>query len=119
MLAGRDQRLSRRPRGAERLDGLGRRGSDGRLAFWARERQLLVAIGDRAGLQQHRRHLRVAQKDQLVVAIDTGLRVDQDPSPAAHEFLGVVWRILQAALLQAAAEQLGEEKATAIIAVVA
>jgi len=38
---------------------------------------LLVAVDDRAGLEEDRRHLRFPQHDELVVAVDAGVGVEE------------------------------------------
>ena len=53
------------------------------------------------------------QHDELVIAVDADVLVEQLVPIAAHQRQGVLLGILQALLLQLAAEQLGEGEAGA------
>ena len=80
--------------------------------------QFLLAVDDRARFKQNGGHAGVFEDDQLVVAVDACLRVDQQPLAIAHDPLDVVGRVLQSALAQMTAEQPGKQQAAGTVAVV-
>ena len=61
-------------------DGLG----DQQTALGLRQFQLLLPVHDLAGFDKHRRHHRVSQHNELIVAVDAGLGVEQRAAVTAH-----------------------------------
>src|SRR5262245_3343853 len=80
--------------------------------------QLLIAVDDRACFKQDCRHVSVAKHEQLIVAIDPRLRVDQQPLAMAHDPIRVVGRVVQSALSQLSAQQPGKLQTADTVAVV-
>ena len=80
--------------------------------------QLLLAVDDRTRFEQDCRHVGVPEHDQLVVAIDARLRVDQQPLAMPHVPFRVVGRVLQFAFSQLIAEQSGKQQTAGTVAVV-
>src|SRR5262249_52379476 len=78
----------------------------------------LFAIDDRACLEQDGGHPRFAEHDQLVIAVNSGLSIDELPLPIAHESFGVVRRVLQPARLELIPQQPGETQTAPEIPIV-
>src|SRR6478672_4374994 len=101
----------RPPRRTEILYRAEHRGGDEQLPFRHSHRLLFVAIDDRACFEENRRHAGVLEHNELIVAIDSCLRIDQQALPMAHEFLGVMVRVYESARLQLFAEKAAELEA--------
>ena len=98
--------------------GISHSGADQRLMLRGAHPQLLLSVDDRARFEQDRRHAGVFEDDQLIVAIDARLRVDQQPLAIAHDRIRIVGRVFQSALSQLAAEQLGKQQTAGTVAIV-
>ena len=109
---------TRAARCAERLDRINHSGAYQGLLLDRPHPQLLLAVDNRTRFEQDRGHARVSEHEQLIVAIDTGLRVDQQPLAVAHVPIRVVRRVLQSALLQLAAEHSRKQQTAGKVAVV-
>ena len=90
---------------AEFIDRGNDRGAGERAALGRGQLQFLLAIDDGAGFEQHRRHVGVAQHEQLVEAVNAGFGVEQFAAAIAHERQRVMRRELQAARLQRLAQE--------------
>src|SRR3954454_24150177 len=75
----------------------GRRDSaaDDAPSFGRAHPEFFVPIDDRAGLQQDRGHFGRSEHDEFVIAVDTGLLVQQRVPVAPHDGLRILPGILQ------------------------
>ncbi len=105
-------------RRAKSLDGVGDRYGDQRLPLGRVQQQFLFAIDDRACLEQDGGHPRLAEHDQLVIAVNSGLSIDELPLPIAHESFGVMRRVLQPARLELITQQLAKAQAAPEVPIV-
>ena len=71
-------------RRAEAADSVDNRLGDEYVSVQGAQLQLLIAIDDRAGFEQDRRHAGVSQHHELVVAVDAGRRVHQLAPPVPY-----------------------------------
>ncbi len=82
------------------------------------QQQFLVAIDDRAGLQQDGRHAGRSQHMQLIESVNTRFGLHEFSLSSSHDRFGVMRGVLQPSGLQLIAEKLAEEKTALAIAVV-
>src|SRR5215472_15643669 len=80
--------------------------------------QLFVTVDDRPRFEQDRGHIGVPKHEQLVIAVDAYLCVDQESLAMAHEPLRVVRCVTQSAIFQLLAEHSGKQQTAGEIAVV-
>src|SRR6266851_9060471 len=96
---------------AKLLHGPGHSRADHVLAFRRIHRQFLVAVDDRAGLEQDGRHSGPSKHYEMIVPIDTRILVQQFSSVSPHERLRILAGILQALGLHLLADQPAEHQA--------
>ena len=98
------------------------RGGDGftgeRAALRRRQFQFFLPVDDGAGFEQQRRHAGIAQHDQLVVAVDAGVGIEQLAPAIAHQGERVMRRELQAARLQRFSQEFSEQQAAGAVGIV-
>src|ERR1700745_1969492 len=73
--------------------------------------EFFLPVYDGTGLEQPGRHGGPAQNHKLAVARHAGLGVEEDAAVMAHQRQGVMRRVIQAAALQFAPEQVAEPQA--------